>query len=119
MNKFVVAIVLSVTVVLSYAEEFADGATTPKAEEIRQFFVDKVYTTKYANGAMPRYDFRSSGTIYVNPSQGPSSSGIWSTRDGQICTEIRGASQCSDVRMLNGSMILRRANGEIVTFVPG
>jgi hypothetical protein len=118
MKKFFAALMLLSAALLAHADEFPEGATTPTSAELRQFLDGKVFTTKYANGVGLRYDFRPNGYIFVNVTNGANVSGKWSLKDGQICTEIQGTAQCSEVRMAKNVLVLKRINGEIISFVP-
>ena len=118
MKKFLAALMFLSAALLAHAEEFPEGATTPTSAELRQFLEGKVFTTKYANGVGLRYDFRSSGYIFVNVTTGANVSGKWSVKEGQLCTDVQGTAQCSDVRMAKNVLVLKRINGEIISFVP-
>lgn len=118
MKKFVAVLMLLSAAILAHADEFPEGSTTPTSAELKQFLDGKVFTTKYANGVGMRYDFRSNGYIFVNVTTGANLSGKWSVKDGQLCTETQGAGQCSDVRMAKNVLVLKRINGEIISFNP-
>ena len=98
---------------------FPDGATSPSAEEIRKHISGQVFSVTLKNGTGWRLDFNSNGYFFVDVSTGSRATGQWKTEDGRICSKINVPDfTCSDARMHESYLYIRRTDGEIIKYVP-
>ena len=122
MNRLIHGLVgagLAAVALIARAEEFPDGATTPTAAEIKQYVDGKVFNVKNADGNTWHMEYKSDGTLVVEPARGPNYNGYWAYEDGKLCDQPRGKVKgCNDVRMHQGVLHLKRNNGQIILFTP-
>lgn len=102
--------------------EFPQGATTPDAKSIRQHLVGKVFKATPGDGNSWRLQYRESDW-FINTRSGFSGGGAWHAEDGKLCGELRSGDRaggnCSEVRMHDGHLLLKRnTNGEVVRLEP-
>jgi hypothetical protein len=103
----------------AFAQEFPAGSTTPTKEEIQSHLTDRTFSVALANGQTWRLEFKKNGYFFVNTSAGFSGSGEWTPEDGKLCSKLRGGDRnCNDARMHDGSMHLKRTDGEVIRYAP-
>lgn len=100
------------------AQSFPDGAASISANELQQKLAGKRFTMNLADGTIWRVEYKTTGAFLFN-SGNFSDTGDWNVEEGRLCSKGRkiGAS-CNDVRAKDGTLYLKRDNGEIVQFVP-
>lgn len=103
----------------------AGSAFPADAQELTAAALDErvrgnLFTATLPDGIGWRVDYKASGYVFVDVSNGARDSGKWRTEDGKICTDYRGRfpSGCSEMRGgPSGTLYLKRnSTGEIVTF---
>lgn len=114
---FLAAVVAASALLNVHAQTFAEGVTTPSAEELKTILAGNNFTVDRPDGNHWRLQFKSNGYYFVNTSNGFADSGEWKTEDGKICSQPkRGAPACNEVRMDKGALTLKRTNGEIIIY---
>ena len=96
---------------------FPEGVDTPTADQLQARLRDQVFTGAVSTGIGWRMDFKASGHIFSNLSNGARDSGTWRAEDGRLCITYRGPfpSSCADIRTSPDTVYYKRAiNGEIV-----
>ena len=115
-SRFLLACGVSLATAASGAE-FPQGLKTPSAIEVQELLSDKNYQTTLPNGNVWRIDYKSNGYLFfVNG--GFTDSGKWRAEDGRMCFQMsKSGSGCSEVRVGEGAMYVKRANGDILRYV--
>lgn len=97
--------------------EFPEGLRTPLANEVQDLLSDKNYQAILPNGNVWRVDYKSNGYLFF-VSGGFTDSGKWRAEDGRMCFQMsKSGTGCNDVRVGEGAMYVKRANGEILKYV--
>jgi hypothetical protein len=103
------------------AQAFPDGATVPSVAALNQHLNDKVFRIALADGSSWRVEFKASGYVFVDTSQGRSFKGEWKAEEGRVCTKVGQAVEvaCSEARLHDGQLYVKRAaTGELVKYQP-
>ncbi len=117
MKPFIFALLLVTAGSNLHAQTFGEGMTTPSAEDLNKLLAGNVYTVERSDGNHWRLEFKSNGYYFFNNVQGYSDSGEWKTEEGKLCALPRKTpAACSEARLSNGVLTLRRANGEIIIY---
>lgn len=99
------------------AQAFGEGMSTPTADELKTMLTGNNFTVDRADGNHWRLQFKSNGYYFVNTSNGFSDSGEWKVDSGKLCAQPKKSPPgCSDVRVNNGVITLKRPNGEVVVY---
>lgn len=101
--------------------DFPADAQVLSASELDARLRGKVYSATLANGVGWRADYKSSGYVFVNTTNGGRDSGKWRTEDGKVCVEYRGPMLpgCTEVRAVAQALYFKnRTTGEIVLLQP-
>jgi len=113
------ALGLAVLSAAAWADEFADGAAKPTADEIRQYVEGKAFNIKLASGDSWKLEYKGDGDLNWKTSKGYSGTSRWTHADGTLCDQPRGkVKSCNDVRMVGGVLHLKRESGEIIQYTP-
>lgn len=122
MKHFAIPLVIVCTGVLAQpvaAPDFPPAATPIAAKELGERLADKVFAVKLVDGSGWRLQYKSNGYFFVNTSTGFSGSGKWSTRDGTLCSGLKGNKEsCNEVRQTTDALYLKRDSGEIIRLAP-
>lgn len=119
MSRTLLAGVLLLATLVARAAEFPDGATVPSAEDFKQRLGDKKYGVTLASGITWRVEFKSNGYFFIDTSTGFRGTGEWRPENGRVCTKLRGGDEnCSDGRVYDDHLHFKRADGEIIRYVP-
>jgi hypothetical protein len=111
------AVVAATTLLPVQAQSFEEGMATPSAEELKTILAGNKFTVDRADGNHWRLEFKSNGYYFINVGSGYADSGEWKTENGKLCTSPRKTpAACNDIRLNNGAVLLKRTNGEIVTY---
>lgn len=101
------------------AHAFPEGASTPTAAELTERLSGKVFRVELKNGMTWRLQFMANGYFFVDTSAGGRLSGTWRTEDGRVCSHIPDRDpSCGDARLHEGIVHVRRADGEVIRYVP-
>lgn len=99
--------------------EFPSDAEELSAAALDERLRGNAFTTSLPDGISWRLDYKSSGYVFVDVSNGARDTGKWRTEDGKVCVEYRARfpSGCSEMRGgPAGTLYLKRnSTGEIVT----
>lgn len=100
--------------------EFPSAAQAVEPAALQAALTSKVLRVQPAQGAAWRLEFKTSGYAFLNVGTGFSDTGRWSVEGSQLCMQWqRAASGCSEARLLDSSVYIRRtSNGEVVALVP-
>jgi hypothetical protein len=99
------------------AQTFGEGMSTPSTEELTTILAGNTFTVDRVDGNHWRIEFKGNGYYFVNTNSGFSDSGEWKADSGKLCAQPKkGTAGCSDVRLHNGVLTLKRTNGEIVIY---
>lgn len=99
------------------AQDFPQGSIAPGAAELRQLIAGKVFSVKTATSTW-RLQINDNGYFYINVGNF-SDSGTWTAEDGKWCTTPqKGKPSCNEMRTSGGSLLMKRDNGEVVSFLP-
>ena len=98
--------------------EFPSDAENLSAAALDERLRGNKFTTSLPNGISWRMDYKASGYVFVDVSNGARDNGKWRTEDGKVCAEYRERfpSGCSEMRGgPEGTLYLKRnSTGEIV-----
>ncbi len=101
----------------AHSQQFPEGASTPTATEVKQYLADKVFKVKLEDGNSWRLEYKSNGYFYVNTNTGFNGSGQWQAEDGRLCAQLKDRDRtCSDVRLHQDLLHVKRASGEIIQY---
>ena len=72
------------------------------------------------DGGTWRFEWKSSGYVFLNTDRGYSDSGKWSVEDGKVCANMqKSGPSCSEMRIANNVLYMKRAsNGEVFALLP-
>lgn len=101
----------------SAEQDFPAQAQTLSASELDARLRGKVYTATLASGVGWRADYKASGYVFVNTTNGVSDTGKWRTEDGKVCVEYRGRmrSACNEVRAIGQALYAKNSATGVVT----
>ncbi len=118
MKRLMFATLLAASTVFNaQAQTFGEGMATPTADELKTLLAGNNFTVERPDGNHWRLEFKSNGYYFVNTSNGFADSGEWKTENGKLCSAPKkGTAACNDTRVSNGQVVLKRTNGEIVTY---
>ena len=113
-------VMLSLLVSLSsQAQDFPVSSTSPNTAEIASRLAGKLFTVQLKNGVTWRAEFNSNGYFFVDTSTGGKASGTWRAEDGKLCSQVKGGdAQCNEARVHDGFLYIRRADGEVIKYLP-
>ena len=113
-------VMLSLLVSLSsQAQDFPVSSTSPNTAEIASRLAGKLFTVQLKNGVTWRAEFNSNGYFFVDTSTGGKASGTWRAEDGKLCSHVKGGdAQCNEARVHDGFLYIRRADGEVIKYLP-
>lgn len=101
------------------ADEFPDGASPLTPDQVTETFSGKSFNVKVKDGTSWHFDFKTGGDFNFLWSKGARDTGVWKVEDSKLCT--RGAKyidpSCNEVRKVDGKILFKRDNGDIVEFV--
>jgi hypothetical protein len=101
----------------AHAQSFEEGAITPSAEELKTILSGNTFTVDRPDGNHWRLEFKGNGYFFINIGSSYADSGEWKTEDGKLCTSPKKtASACNDTRVTKGVVVMKRTNGEIITY---
>jgi hypothetical protein len=120
MKSLIVASLIAVTGLINvHAQAFGEGMTTPSAEEIHKLLSGNAFTAERPDGNHWKMEFKANGYYFLNTNSGYSDSGEWKVENGKLCAVPKKTpAACSEARLSNGLLVLKRTNGEIVTYKP-
>ncbi|MDH4062535.1 MAG: hypothetical protein OEU94_17135 [Aquincola sp.] len=115
-----VIVLAAVHALAQVPQEFPPNAASISADQLKERLTDRVFTARMTDGKDWRWEWKSSGYIFLNISGGYSDSGKWRTEDGKVCVEMnKSGASCSDMRMVGDVLYLKRAsNGEVIGLQP-
>ena len=98
---------------------FPAGARALEPADLQARLKDQRFEAKLADGTGWRIMFQG-GYMYIDVSNGARDNGPWRAENSRLCVDYRGRfpSGCNEVRDLDGNLVLRRGNGEIVRLMP-
>lgn len=101
----------------SAEQEFPADAQVLSASELDARLRGKVYTATLASGVGWRGDYKASGYVFANTTNGVSDTGKWRTEDGKVCVEYRGRmrSACNEVRAIGQALYVKNSAMGVVT----
>lgn len=102
-------------------QEFPADAQVLSASELDARLRGKVYTATLANGVGWRADYKNSGYVFVNTTNGGSDTGQWRTENGKVCVQYRGRFPSGCTEMRGGAQALyakSNANGVVTVLQP-
>ena len=103
----------------SQAQDFPDSAAPASSAELTSRLTGKLFTVQLKNGVSWRLEFNSNGYFFVDTSTGGKTSGTWRAEEGTLCSQVKGGdAQCSDARLHDGFLYVRRADGEVIKYLP-
>lgn len=106
-------------VVPSVAQAFPDGASELSDIELMQRLSDRVFDVKLADGVSWRLEYKSNGYFFIDTSNNFRGDGKWAAENGKLCGQLRGRDRtCSDVRLHQDILHVKRISGEIMRLVP-
>lgn len=123
MNKLLSSFLISVaamtaaTSATAQTTAFPDGAEPLAPQALREALADKVFSITPAKGSAWRWEFKANGYFFLNVGSF-SNSGKWSTKESSVCQDTGKSTGCNEMRQKDGTLYLKRDNGEIVTFTP-
>jgi len=98
--------------------EFPADAQPLSASDLARKVSGKSCNVELHDGMRWRLDYKTSGYLFVNVSNGAAASGPWRAEDGRLCTHMRGGpASCNEVRE-QGQLYLKRDNGEVIALNP-
>ena len=102
---------------VSAEQDFPADAQTLSASELDTRLRGKVYTATLASGVGWRGDYKASGYVFANTTNGVSDTGKWRTEDGKVCVEYRGRmrSACNEVRAIGQALYVKNSAMGVVT----
>jgi hypothetical protein len=96
--------------------QFPDGSIAPTAETLQTALADKVFSVTPAKGPSWRLQYNANGFFFVDVGNFRDS-GKWNTKDGLLCVEAKQIrTGCSELRIKDGTLYLKRDSGEIVKY---
>lgn len=96
-----VIVLAAVHALAQVPQEFPPNAASISADQLKERLTDRVFTARMTDGKDWRWEWKSSGYIFLNISGGYSDSGKWRTEDGKVCVEMnKSGASCSDMRMV-------------------
>ncbi len=96
---------------------FPATAQTPTAAELSTHLGGKVFKGQTSAGQGWRLEFKTSGYVYANISNGAYDHGNWRSEDGKLCVAYQRVfpSGCAEVRIAPQTLYMLRSTGEIVS----
>jgi hypothetical protein len=118
MKRLFLAAMVAATALLNvHAQTFEEGMATPSAEELKTILAGNSFTVDRPDGNHWRLEFKSNGYFFINVGSNYADSGEWKTENGKLCTTPRKSpAACNDTRVSNGAVVMKRTNGEIITY---
>jgi hypothetical protein len=102
-----------------HAQSFGEGMTTPSVEEMHKLLSGNAFTVDRPDGNHWKIEFKANGYYFMNTNSGYSDSGEWKVENGKLCAQPKKTpAGCSEAKLNNGLLVLKRPNGEIVTYKP-
>jgi len=99
--------------------EFPVDAQPLSASDLARKVSGKVFNVELHDGMRWRLDYKTSGYLFVNVSNGAAASGPWRAEEGRLCTHMKGGSaSCNEVREQGQRLYLKRDNGEVIALNP-
>jgi hypothetical protein len=103
----------------SQAQDFPADAAPASAADLNSRLSGNKYSVQLKSGVTWRLEFNTSGYFFVDTSTGGKAKETWRAEDGKVCSQVEGgASQCSEARVHDGFLYVRRADGEVIKYVP-
>ena len=118
-TRYIALVLLAFCSIASNAQDFPEGTITPTAADLAEKLTNKAFSVKLKDGTTWRLEYKANGYIFVDTSGGYRGNGTWKVEDGKICSHMRDRDpNCTDVRLQNGSLLLKRPTGEIIQYSP-
>lgn len=123
MTKLLPPILISIAAMAAVASATAQTTTFPEgaeplaSETLREALAGKVFSITPAKGPTWRWEFKANGYFFLNVGSF-SDSGKWSTKESSVCQDTGKNMGCNEMRQKDGTLHLKRDNGEVVTFKP-
>jgi hypothetical protein len=123
MRRLLAAAVATCVAALSQAQpapaapDFSEGSARPSAAQLSQRLAGNVFVATLANGVTWRMDYASSaGYVFFDISNGARDTAKWRAEEGRVCYEFQRAfpSGCSEYRIVEDKLFLRRGTGEVL-----
>lgn len=112
-------VLLAVHASSAAAEDFPEGSSEPTAAQLESHLSGKTFTITLKNGVTWRIEHNTSGNFFIDTSTGGKASGTWTAENGRVCSQVQGReATCNGARIHDGQVLLRRADGEIIRYVP-
>ena len=103
----------------AHAQDFPDSATPASTAELTSRLTSKQFTVQLKNGVTWRLEFNNNGYFFLDTSTGGKATGTWRAEDGKLCSQVRGGDpQCNEARLHDGFLYIRRADGEVIKYLP-
>ena len=103
----------------SQAQDFPDAAASISAAELNSRLTGKLFTVQLKNGVSWRLEFNNNGHFFVDTSTGGKATGTWRAEEGRLCSQVKGGdAQCNEARLHDGFVHVRRADGEVIKYLP-
>lgn len=112
-----IAAMAALTSATAQTTTFPDGAESLTQEALREALAGKVFSITPAKGPTWRWEFKTNGYFFLNVGSF-SDSGKWSTKESSVCQDTGKNIGCNEMRQKDGTLLLKRDNGEIVMFKP-
>ena len=99
--------------------EFPADALTLNSKEVDQRLRGQVYTGTSVMGDTFRIEYKDSGYVFINLSNGRKDSGTWRAEEGKVCVEYRGRmhSGCSELRATSDKVYGKRDGAAAITMM--
>ena len=103
----------------SQAHGFPADANPVGTADLNSRLAGKQFSVQLKNGVAWRLEFNNNGYFFVDTSTGGRATGTWRADDGRLCSQVSGGdAQCSEARVQDGFLYIRRADGEVIKYVP-
>ena len=103
----------------SQAQDFPDNSAPANTAELTSRLTGKLFTVQLKNGVSWRLEFNNNGYFFVDTSTGGKATGTWRAEDGRLCSHVKGGdAQCNEARLHDGFLYIRRADGEVIKYLP-
>lgn len=97
--------------------DFPADALALNSKEVDQRLRGQVYTGTSTTGNTFRIEYKDTGYVFINLSNGAKDSGTWRAEEGRVCVEYRGRipSGCSELRATSDAVYGKREGANAIT----